>query len=188
MRFLLQNSPLDNCVEIEGDKSVTVSLEKFVLKLDPVQTQRVQEALKHIHHQQDSNCHSSKNGVTKVNHHRVVGFNHTKHCLLPKHSRELRMCQRKRPQSQIRGRVRHHSKNELNRFDGLVNGNLTKVELSSMAVVVMATVPASHMVTVIRTVATATHLLKKRVSALNSVHLGIRDGNSFVSVTQVQRL
>ena len=55
---------------------------------------------------------------------------YTVHDLVVEHMCELRVSQTQSPQSQIRGSVGDGSKNELNRFDQLMNEDLSEVVVS----------------------------------------------------------
>mmetsp|Transcript_14995 Transcript_14995/g.32729 ORF Transcript_14995/g.32729 Transcript_14995/m.32729 type:complete len:254 (-) Transcript_14995:2000-2761(-) len=136
---LIKYSSLQNTSEIKWLESVSIGLEKLVLELHPVKTKGVQEALQKIHTQQHSKRYSCESCVTKVNHDRVVGVNHAQHCLAPKHSGELRVSQGKSPQTQVGSSVRNHTKNKLDCFDGLMNKNLSKVELAISVAVISST-------------------------------------------------
>mmetsp|Transcript_29777 Transcript_29777/g.43689 ORF Transcript_29777/g.43689 Transcript_29777/m.43689 type:complete len:227 (-) Transcript_29777:1415-2095(-) len=89
-----------------------------------MQTKSMQEALQHVHHQQHTESHTSKDTVTKESH-EEVHIQSTKHRLLPENSGQLGVSKRQSPKTQVTGSVRNHTKHKLNSFNGLVDYHLT---------------------------------------------------------------
>ena len=58
--FIVLNPRGQVPIDCEGSKCVATSLVELTLELDPVQAQRVQEALHHIHAHHHANCHRSE--------------------------------------------------------------------------------------------------------------------------------
>jgi len=59
VKFSVSLVLVDSC-EFEGCVEVTSSLEEFVLEFNPVKSQRVEEALEHVHHHKHSECHGDE--------------------------------------------------------------------------------------------------------------------------------
>ena len=131
----LSRSILDDLLETVGSEADTIGGKELVLEFDPVKTKGVQEALEHVHHQQDTKGDTSKDTVANEGS-KPVDVQSRKHGLLPKHSGELGVSKRQGPETKVRSRVGNHTKHELNRFDGLVNDDLSK---SVIFVIVFAT-------------------------------------------------
>jgi hypothetical protein len=54
--------------------------------------------------------------------------------LLPKNLRKLCVCERKCPETQVRGRIANHTEYEFNRLYGLMDYNFTEVVLLVVAI------------------------------------------------------
>ena len=125
LRLSITLGILDDLLEGVRGEANTISLEEFVLELNPVQTESMQETFQDIHHQQDTKGDSSKHSKSNVGG-KPVHVQSGKHGLLPKHSGKLRVSKGKGPKTEVRGSVGDHTKNKLNGLNGLVDDNLTK--------------------------------------------------------------
>merc|ERR1740139_854201 len=84
---------LKNGVERIWRESHTICLEELILELNPVETKGMQEALKHVHHKQDTQRSSSENCKTEVGG-KPIHLHGRKHGLGPKHCSKLRVGKR----------------------------------------------------------------------------------------------
>jgi hypothetical protein len=84
---LVQSSAGEHGFEVERLEAVAVGLEELVLELDPVEAQRVEEALEEIHAEQHSEGDHGEDCIPTIDHDGVARVDHAEHGLLPKHSR-----------------------------------------------------------------------------------------------------
>ena len=108
----------------------TIGGEELVLELDPVKTESVEEALEHIHHEQDTQGNASEDAVPNEGS-EPVDVEGGQHGLLPEDGGELRVGQRKGPKTKVGCRVGNHAQDELDGLDGLVDNDLTEAVISS---------------------------------------------------------
>jgi len=120
---------LESSFEGEGFVKVASSLVEFVLELDPMESERVQEALEHVHQHEHAPCDShvcepEDEGPDGDSNYALGRSIYTICVLVPldrehesqEHLSELGMGQGQGPESQVRGGVGDSSEDE---FDGL---------------------------------------------------------------------
>ena len=119
---------INDLLERVRSEADTIGGEELVLELDPVETEGVKEALKDIHHEQNTKRNAGKDAVANegsepVN---VEGGNHG---LLPEDSGELGVSQREGPKTKVGGSIGNHTQDELDSLNGLVDKDLTEAML-----------------------------------------------------------
>lgn len=105
----------------------TTTFEEFALKLNPMKSQSVKTALKKIHAHQDAESCKNKYKETQVEHNVAPTHQSRIEAHVEEHLSQLRVSQRKGPQSQVRSSIRHCTKHKFNSFNHLVNHQLTKL-------------------------------------------------------------
>jgi len=119
---------------LEGLVTVTVGLVELGLEFDPMKTESVQEALQHIHTQQDSGSDGPPDTAGEVD---LDGSDDGVHIrgdasqngFLEEDEGQLLMRKRQGPETEVGGGVGHGTKDVLDGFDGLVDDDLTEFEL-----------------------------------------------------------
>lgn len=100
-------------------KQVPVSLVKLVLELDPVQSERVQEALHHVHSQQHEQREREERREQQEHHQEVAALaqRHAAEQFVVEDVRELAVSKRQRPETQVRGSVGNSAERKLDSLD-----------------------------------------------------------------------
>lgn len=122
---LRSRSILENLLSRVRSKADTIGVVKLVLELHPLQTQRMEKALEHVHHEQHTHGDACKDSKTNVGR-KPVYVERGKHGLLPKDSGELGVSKRQGPKTEVGSRVGNHTENKLYRLNSLVDNDFTK--------------------------------------------------------------
>merc|ERR1711972_1024098 len=127
----------DELAHVEWCKLLATGLVELALELHPVQTQGVQETLQDIHPQEHAQCNTKPCREHEVNHDPVRWERHRqshRQGLLEEDKRQLLVRKGQGPDTQVRCGVGDGAEHILNGLDDLVDENLTKLELLTMAV------------------------------------------------------
>lgn len=111
-----------------GRKPHSIGSKELILELNPVKTEGVEEALEHVHHEQDTGSDTGKNGEAYVRS-EPINVQSRKHGFLPKDSGELGVSKRQGPKTEVGGGVGNHTKDKLNGLYSLMNEDLSKTVL-----------------------------------------------------------
>lgn len=135
---LVLGRPIQDLFKGEWSKLVTSSHVELILELHPVQPQGVQESGEALHDQKDGYRQNSKYGKNDEHADKPSPALHSKadgHDHGPEHLRQLRMCQAEGPEPEVGGCVRNAAQAVLDRVDGLMHKDVSKVELLFMVIV-----------------------------------------------------
>jgi len=108
-----------------------LALEELVLEFDPVQTQSVQRALKqvHAHEHAEGSTHENKEAQVHLDDGAIV--EPTIQAVVKENLCQLGVGERQSPETQVRSSIRNCAKDELNRFNQLVDHDLSEVVVHS---------------------------------------------------------
>jgi len=127
---------LEDVLTVEGQVHVASTLEELVLELDPVETQSMQKALKHIHQHKHTEGYSHEGepddeGTDGLGGDRVLWEGVPWHLqdLLQEHKGELGVSEGESPQTQVGGSVGDGTKHELDGLNQLVDSQLSQVDV-----------------------------------------------------------
>merc|ERR1719174_2745081 len=121
--------------ELEGLEGVPVALEELALELHPVEAEGVQEALEHVHPEQDTDGDRPPDGEGAVDGdsvHGVARHHRRSEGLLEEDQGELLMRQGQSPDTEVARGVGHGPQHVLDGLDDLVDEDLAEVELLTM--------------------------------------------------------
>lgn len=126
----------EDLLEAERDEPNAIGFEELVLELDPVEAQGVEEALQHVHHQEDASGDGGEDGKADEGR-EEVHVDGGEHRLLPEDAGELGVGEGEGPQTEVRGSVGDHAEDELDGFDGLVDKDFSEAVFLVVAVAVV---------------------------------------------------
>ena len=129
---LLLSCPIQDLFEGEWRELVTSPGVELVLELHPVQPQGMQESREALHDQKDGyrqNSEHSKNDEDPNESSPASRAKANVHHHCPEHFRQLCMCQTEGPKPEVGGCVGNAAQAILDRVDGLMHKDVSKVEL-----------------------------------------------------------
>mmetsp|Transcript_19722 Transcript_19722/g.45295 ORF Transcript_19722/g.45295 Transcript_19722/m.45295 type:complete len:704 (-) Transcript_19722:342-2453(-) len=124
-----------------------IRLVELRLEFHPMQTKGVQEALQHIHAQQDPSGGARPHSKTEVDGdtaHDALHGHRRQQKLIQEHQCQLLMGQRQRPGSKVGSGVRHCAEHVFNRLDCLVDSNFAHIECLDVLAVALPEMSATH--------------------------------------------
>ena len=143
---------LHDLVGGEGDELVPIAREELGLELDPVQPQRVEERRKGLHHAQHGDGRRAPDGVAAEDERKVPHLDRAEQHLLVENGGELRVRQRKRPQTQVGRGVGDAAEDVLDAVDGVGDDDLVHRKVLVVKVVVVVVRARERLATLVAVV------------------------------------
>ena len=92
---------LDDLLDGSRSELESIALVELAHELHPMQTQRVQEALHHVHHHQDAECGTNEHKEANEHEHDIVRLEAWHKSTIVEHLGQLRVSQGQGPETQV---------------------------------------------------------------------------------------